>query len=437
MGKGVVLTSGIFERYIPEFHFILPIPALFHRQTALVHPVGNVQEAELQFQKRGVVPHIPQVGYQLGYALRHLGNGGHILGHCAQAESPGPGLQADEAVGNPGKHDGNGTGGGTVKAHGSPGIPGEDSLGMEGILFILIVLLADFLLLIGAYIGSQLSAEAHIAKVAEQPVPQPVQIRIFGPIAFRLIGKNGGNEGNSQHHRHHQQHHPGAVQPGILHRFCRNRGKEQGQGKGNASQNPQQGGGSFRKILQHPVKAPAAGIFILTDGIQQICILRFVQVHIIRFQNFPGQDILHFKPASCPLGFLPLFQQCGNQGNPGGGAQGQQHPEAQLPVVPSSRQFLNHPGGKIDSHVGGQGRPDPLEGFGQNHLRMAAENIEKAPAVQPKSFLPGFCIMLLHVPLPLPDNICSVPHRAWHISPLPPKGSGGFPPRKCCPHPKG
>ena len=114
MGKGVVLTSGIFERYIPEFHFILPVPALFHRQTALVHPVGNVQESELQFQKSGVVPHIPQVVYQLGYAPGHLGYGGHILGHGSQTESPGPGLQADEAVGNSGKHHRYGTGSGAV-----------------------------------------------------------------------------------------------------------------------------------------------------------------------------------------------------------------------------------------------------------------------------------------------------------------------------------
>ena len=375
MGKGVVFASGIFERYIPEFHFILPIPALFHRQTALVHPVGNVQEAELQFQKRGVVPHIPQVGYQLGYALRHLGNGGHILGHCAQAKSPCPGLQADKAVGNSGKHDGNGTGSGAIQPHGPFGISGKDTSGVKGILLVSIVLFTDTILLIGTHIRSQFPVVPQKAEKAEQAVAQSEEIRMFCPIAFCLISKDGGKQSNPQHQRHHQQHHPGAVQPGIGRSLPRNRKKKKRYRKGNSAQNTHQRRTALHKIIQYPVKAPAACIFVLTDGIQQIRILCLIQIHIIRFQNLLRKEALHLKPGSGILGFLPLFQQGRNQGNPGGGAQGQQHPEDQALGIPLSCQFLNHPGGKIDSRIRCQSSPDSIQGLGKENLGAAAAEI--------------------------------------------------------------
>ena len=198
---------------------------------------------------------------------------------------------------------------------------------------------------------------------------------MFCPIAFCLIGKDGGKQRNPQHHRHHQQHHPGAVQPGIGRSLPRNRKEKEGHREGDSCKDTHHRRTAFHEIIQHPVKAPAACIFVLADGIQQIRILRFVQIHIIRFQNLLRKKTLHLKPGSGVLGFLPLFQQGRNQGNPGGGAQGQQHPEDQALGIPLSCQFLNHLCREENSHIGSQGSPDSIKGLGKENLGAAAAEI--------------------------------------------------------------
>ena len=433
MAQGVGLAAGIPEGHVPKLDLIVPVPALFHRQAALVHGVGDVQIPEALLEEGSVVFRLAQKLEQGGEIVRHQTEGGHILGDGPHAEGPRQRLQPHKGVGRSGKGGGDRRGRRRQQAHGSPGQPGEGALGEEGRGLVAVVGGAEFLLPVDPHVRRPLPVESQEAVEPEEAVGQGVVVADPGPVAVGLgVEGRGGGDDEEHQRRHGRQVHRGA-QKGVRAAGGRRGGKE-GEGHGRAAQQGGDGPCGLHRVPVQLVQAPAAAPLVRPDVRVELLGLGIVGVGKVHVHLLLGEDeVLLEVPQLLPGGLDPA-EEGRHQRNGGGGEQGDQHPVPKGGGVPVSRQLPQDAGGKVDAQVGGQSLPGRQGYLGRHGSGTGLQQQDEATAVQAEALPPGegvFLLRLLHGSRPPSGSTCSGSRRAGRTGPPGPAGTRGCPPRRC------
>ena len=102
------VAAGIAERHVPELHLILPVGALFGRETALIHMVRPVEKGKRLAQEQAVCTHEAERFHQKGNAAEELRGRADVPRDFAHVKGAAPRFETDKQVDRARQHRGDG-----------------------------------------------------------------------------------------------------------------------------------------------------------------------------------------------------------------------------------------------------------------------------------------------------------------------------------------
>ena len=412
--QGPGAAAGVSEGDVLKLHLVLPVGALLGGQAALVHLVGDVEELVDVPHEGDVAPKHAQSLDQNAHVFGQGADRAHILGDAADPESPGPRLDADKQIDQPGE---DGAGAGAQRRPDTDGAAAGAGQGRSAVVkdaFRFHVMAGDLLLVVHTDVHAPAFVIGQETKTMKHPVAEAGVLGTAGQMVHGAVVAQGAQRGGEGQGQHQQSEEGGAVQNGERPGRSGHRQGKEADGEHRRAQNACQPLGHLFKLVPEAVEAEPGPVLALGNLRAQVVGLGLVDVGKVHRHHLVGKHPVFTLQELGFLGCFPAQQRAGHKSQGGGAGHSQHGQGPQHPGAACAGQLVDDPGRQIDRYIRAEGGGRPIQDADSEGPGAVAAHVLEGAPMDLKCLAHGDLIRFGCHPDPsLPGSSGPAPQTVW------------------------